>query len=125
MESEDKNMSKLLDKFDDYTIQDNMGFKIVIGNLVVSVACHNYMNAYSNMEGNGIVEKDLDYSKMPRDLMVFTFCTDNTEVVVFDKKTGEYLTDKFIDTDDYDNIAYGVSPLELIDILVKVKEYVM
>ena len=40
---------KLLDKFYDYTIQDNSCFKIAIGDLVVSVACHNYLDAYNKM----------------------------------------------------------------------------
>ena len=59
---------------------------------------------------------------MPSDLIAFTFDGNNTEVVVFNQKTGKYVTDEFTDlANDYDNIAYGVSPLELIEILVNVK----
>lgn len=115
---------KLLDKFYDYTIQDNSSFKIAIGDLVVSVACHNYLDAYDEMNGNGIVGSNISIEKMPSDLMAFTFYGNNTEVAVFNQKTGEYVTDEFTDlADDYDNIAYGVSSLELIEILVNVKNY--
>lgn len=56
--------------------------------------------------------------------MAFTFYGNNTEVAVFNQKTGEYVTNEFTDlADDYDNIAYGVSSLELIEILVNVKNY--
>lgn len=64
---------KLLDKFYDYTIQDNSGFKIAIGDLVVSVACHNYLDAYDEMNRNGIAGSDISIEKMPSDLMAFTF----------------------------------------------------
>lgn len=112
---------KLLDKFYDYTIQDNSCFKIAIGDLVVSVACHNYLDAYNKMNENGIACSDI-IEKMPSDLIAFTFDGNNTEVVVFNQKTGKYVTDEFTDlANDYDNIAYGVSPLELIEILVNVK----
>lgn len=61
---------------------------------------------------------------MPSDLRAFTFYGNNTDVVVFNQKTGEYVTNKFTDlANDYDNIAYGVSSLELIEILVNVKKY--
>lgn len=115
---------KLLNKFYNYTIQDNSGFKIAIGDLVVSVACHNYLDAYNKMNENGIAGSDISIEKMPSDLMAFTFDGNNTEVAVFNQKTGEYVTDEFTDlADDYDNIAYGVSSLELIEILVNVKNY--
>lgn len=118
-------MSKnLLDKFYDYTIQGNSGFKIAIGDLVVSVACHNHLDAYDEMNGNGIAGSNINIEKMPSDLMAFTFDGNNTEVAVFNQKTGEYVTNEFTDlADDYDNIAYGVIPSELIEILVNVKNY--
>lgn len=56
-------MGKLLDKFYDYTIQDNSGFKIAIGDLVVSVACHNYIDAYDEMNGNGIAGSNISIEK--------------------------------------------------------------
>ena len=120
-------MRKLLDRFDDYTIHENIGFKIKIGRLVVNVVCHNYLDAYAKMEieNNGVVGRNIDFSKIPRNFQAFTFCGDNAEVVVFDQDTGKYVTDKFIEADEHDNIAYGVSPMELIDVLVKVRDYEM
>lgn len=73
------------------------------------------------MDGNGIAGSNLSIGKEPRDLLAFTFYGINTEVAVFNQKTGEYITNKFTNLADDDNIAYGVSPSELIEILVKVK----
>ena len=76
------------------------------------------------MNGNGIAGSNISIEKMPSDLMAFTFDGNNTEVAVFNQKTGEYVTNEFTDlADDYDNIAYGVIPSELIEILVNVKNY--
>lgn len=117
-------MDEIYNKFSDYTIQGNMGFKIAIGNLVVSVACHDFLDAYADMENKGIVKKSIDFTTMPKSLPIFTFYSNNTEVAIFDKTNGEYLTDKFVaDADIYADVAYGVSPVELIDILIKVREY--
>lgn len=113
-----KNMKRTV-YFDDYSIQDNEGFKITFGNLVVSVCCHNYLGAYSKMDDNGI---KVDFNKFPREIGLFTFNEYNTEVAVFDKETGDFLTDKFVDCAG-DDVANGVSPSELIDILVKVRDY--
>lgn len=96
---------KLLDKFYDYTIQNNSSFKIAIGDLVVSVTCHNYLDAYGEMDGNGIAGSDISIEKMPSDLMAFTFYGNNTEVVVFNQKTGEYVTDEFI-YEHYDGYSF-------------------
>lgn len=74
-------------------------------------------------EQNGICGRNIDFSKMPSDLIAFTFCSYNTEVVVFDSETNKSMTSEFTDVaDSYDDIAYGVTPIELIDILIKVKE---
>lgn len=117
-------MDEIYNKFNDYTLQGNMGFKIAIGNLVVSVACHDFLDAYADMENKGIVKKSIDFTTMPKSLPIFTFYSNNTEVAIFDKTTGEYLTDKFVtDADIYVDVAYGISPIELIDILIKVREY--
>ena len=76
------------------------------------------------MNGNGIAGSNINIEKMPSDLMAFTFDGNNTEVAVFNQKTGEYVTNEFTDlADDYDNIAYGVIPSELIEIFVNVKNY--
>lgn len=91
---------------------------------MVSVACHNHLDAYDKMNGNGIAGSNISIEKMPSNLMAFTFDGNNTEVAVFNQKTGEYVTNEFTDlADDYDNIAYGVIPSELIEILVNVKNY--
>lgn len=116
---------KMLDKFDDYTVQGNLGFKIKIGKYIVSVVCHNHLDGFSKMEEeqNGICGRNIDFSKMPSDLMAFTFCSHNVEVVVFDSETDKSVTSEFTGlSDSYDDIAYGVTPIELIDILIKVKD---
>ena len=116
----------MLDTFYDYTIQGNEGFKIKFGNILVSLCCHNQLDAMSKMESdqNGIVGKNINYSKMASDMMAFTFISNNTEVAVIDLETGEYITDTFTTfAYDYNNIAYGVTPEELVNILVKVKEH--
>lgn len=113
---------KLLDKFDEFTVQDNSGFKIAFGDIVVSVACHNYLDAFTSMQGNGLVGSNLKWNETPRDLMCLTF--NNAEVCVFNQKTDENITELF--TDDYDEYSGcgWVEPIRLVDILVKVKEYV-
>jgi hypothetical protein len=120
-----KNM-KMLDEFYDYTTQGNEGFKIRFGNILVSVCCHNQLDAMSKMESeqNGIVGKNIDYSKMASGMMALTFISNNTEVAIIDLYTEEYVTDTFTTfADDYSNIAYGITPFELVNILVKVKDY--
>lgn len=118
---------KMLYRFDDYTIQGNEGFKLIFGDILVSVACHNQLDAMCKMqnEQNGIVGKNIDYTKMASDMMALTFESKNAEVAIINLNTDEYMTDMFTPlADDYCNIAYGVTPGQLIDILIKVREYV-
>lgn len=116
---------KLLNRFDAYTIQSNSEFKVAFGDIVVSVSCHNYLDAYKAMEGNGIVGQNIDFSKMPRDLMLLTFNANNVEIYIFNQETDECLSAYFCDNaDDYDGIIYGATPVELVDILIRVRDYV-
>ena len=118
---------KLLDKFNDYTMSFNEGFKLAFGNILVSVACHNQLDALCEMKDseNGIVGKSINLVKTASDLMAFTFGGDNTEVAIIDLETDEYITSKFTNlADDYYNIAYGVTPKQLVDILLEVTNYI-
>lgn len=113
---------RLLDKFDEFTVQDNSGFKVAFGDIVVSVVCHNHLDAFNSMQGNGLVGKNIDWSKMPRDLMCLTF--HNAEVCVFNQKTDENITEQFVeDYSEYDGCGW-INPMQLVDVLVKVKEYI-
>lgn len=122
-------MSKYLDKFDAYTISTNSGFKIAFGDYVISLCCHNELDAMDAMEGNGRcgerIKKEREengyLSINQADLSFFTFGEHNAELRVFDQKTDECLTSQFIEADD-DQIAYGVSPSMLLDVLIKVRE---
>ncbi len=114
---------KVIDKFNDFTVQDNMGFKIAFGDIVVSVCSHNYLDAMLSMEGNGLAGRNIDYSNSPRNMMALTF--DNAEICIFNQQTDETITELFIDNNNYD--AYSgcgwISPDSFVDVLVKVREY--
>lgn len=118
---------RMLDKFYDYTIQKNAGFKLTFGDIVVSVACHNPVDSYDEtMRDNGLVGRNIDYATNPNELFAFTFNGNNVELAIFNQKTHEYLTGKYCSNyagyDECDKILYGFSPFELVDILVRVKD---
>lgn len=67
-------MRKILDKFYDYTIDRNQGFKLAFGDIVVSIASHIPCDSYKEtMEDNGIAGEGIDYMTNPKDLIAFTF----------------------------------------------------
>ena len=120
-------MKRILDKFYDYTIDRNRGFKLAFGDIVVSVVSHIPCDSYEQtMKGNGIVGNNIDFMTDPKDLISFTFGSNNVELMIFNQKTGENLTGKYCfdlnGFDNYEEILYGFTPFELVDILVRVKE---
>ena len=118
---------KILDKFYDYTIQENMGFKLAFGDIIVSVVSHIPQDSYEEtMKGNGISGNNISFITKPKDLIAFTFGSNNVELEIFNQKTEENVTEKycfdFNGFDEYEGILYGFTPFELVDILVRVKE---
>lgn len=114
-------MRNMLDKFYNFTVQNNSGFKIAYGDIVISICTHNYLDSFSAMEGNGICgDKAKDLSLMPKDIPLLTF--NNAEVCIFNQRTGENLNKKIIcpDADDYEEY---IDPEMFIDILIKVRDY--
>ena len=110
---------KILDKFLDYTIQGNIGFKLAFGDIIVSIISHIPQESYEEtMKGDNI--------SFMTDLTLFTFGSNNVELEIFNQKTGENVTEKYcFDFDgfnEYKGILYGFTPFELVDILVRVKE---
>lgn len=117
----------ILNKFYDYTIQGNMGFKLAFRDVVVSVACHIPADSYDEtMKDNGLVGQNIDYTTSPNELLAFTFNGNNVELAIFNQKTHEYLTGKYCSDyagyDEYSEILYGFSPFELVDILARVRD---
>lgn len=117
---------KILDKFYDYTIDRNKSFKLAFGDIVVSVASHIPCESYEEtMKGNGIAGHNIDFMTDPKDLIAFTFGSNNVELVIFNQMTDEILTGKYCSEmngyDEYEGILYGSTPFDLVDILVKVK----
>jgi len=121
-------MSKMVSKLFDYTCNCNKGFKIAFGDVIVSLVCRNYLDAYSEMEKENIQNYEtLDIHEMPCDLQYFTFKSNNNILAVYNQKTDEYLTKQFVDgiaqNEECDALAYGVTPIQLVEILVRVKVY--
>lgn len=117
---------RILDKFYDYTIDRNQGFKLAFGDIIVSVVSHIPCDSYEEtMVGNGISGSNISFNTDPKDLIAFTFGSNNVELSIFNQKTDEVLTGKYCADlsgyDDYEEILYGFTPFELVDILVKVK----
>lgn len=117
---------RILDKFYDYTIDRNQGFKLAFGDIIVSVVSHIPCDSYEKtMMGNGIAGRNISFNTDPKDLIAFTFESNNVELSIFNQKTDEVLTGKYCADlsgyDDYEEILYGFTPFELVDILVKVK----
>lgn len=113
---------KMLDRMFNFTVHDNRGFQIAFGDIVVSVCAHNYLDSFDAMEGNGISgDMAKDFSLSPKDIPFFTF--NNAEICIFNQVTEEKLNKTFLypDADDYEEY---VDPDMLVDILIKVREYV-
>ena len=115
---------KLINRMNDFTINDNKGFKIAFGDIVVSICTHNFIEAMFAMRHNGVVGEMISNSPTalitPQDIPIFTF--NNAEICIFNQKTDECLNKEIIDpyADDYEEF---VDPEELVDILIKVRDY--
>lgn len=113
----------LLDHFDDFTILGNKSFKIKYGNIIVSICCHNPIISLFDMRKNGVIGKEIENKNIfdPMDIQCFTF--DGAEICIFNSKTKENLNSIIISpyADDYEE---SVDPYSLIDILIKVRDYV-
>lgn len=140
---------KLLDSFSPFTVGYNSGFKLNFDGIVVSVTCHNAIDAVEEMADskNGMVGRELDelrqrsetglydtdVRKLPfvtfnhADVMVFvdkSTCAPILKKVLGDRYDDEFITDMFISDDlTYDEesqCCYINSAFDLYEILFRV-----
>ena len=118
---------KFLDKFYDYTVNDNSAFKVALGDVIVSISVRNALEANSKMmeDENGLIGKNMSFLDDPNSHSYFTFESDNMELKIFNQYTWEDFTEKYCGDmpgyNDFYKVVYDVTPFELVDILVRVR----
>ena len=120
-------LGKFLDKFYDYTVNNNSAFKIAFGDVIVSISVRNALDANSKMmeDGNGLIGRNMSFLDDPNSHSYFTFESDNMELKIFHQNTMEDFTEKYCGDmpgyDEFYKVVYDVTPFELVDILVRVR----
>lgn len=142
----------LLDSFSPFTVGYNSGFKLNFDGIVVSVVCHNAIDAVEEMADskNGMVGRNLDELRQhsetglfDTDVRTLSFVTfSHADVMVFvDKSTcepilkkflgdrydDEFITDMFVSDDlTYDEeskCCYVNSAFDLFEILFRISRF--
>lgn len=107
---------KIIETFKNFTIQENSGFKILLGEYIVSVAFTDHNGSETFQENGNFVR--------PEEMMLFTF--DQADLMIFSKDNQKPVTEEFAEDiegfSDYENLVYGISPINLVKVLGRVAE---
>lgn len=107
---------KLVERLKNFTVQNNSGFKIALGEYIVSVA-------FSDHNGSETIKEDGEFIT-PKEMFVFTF--KQADMMVFLKESGDPVTEEFAEDLEgysyYEQLVYSISPLDLVKVLGRVAE---